>query len=149
MDIRAVAEPDKLAYQDLLLLADEQMDMVERYLHRGEMVALWDQGEVKSICVVTQEGDGVYELKNMATRPSCQRQGYGKRLIQFLLEHYRGKGTVLYVGTGDSPQTLGFYQSCGFVPSHVVPRFFTDHYDHPIFENGVQLVDMIYLKAYL
>ena len=53
------------------------------------------------------------------------------------------------MGTGGSPQALGFYQSCGFVPSHVVPRFFTDHYDHPIFENGVQLVDMIYLKAYL
>jgi len=27
-----------------------------------------------------------------------------------------------------------------------VPIFFTDHYDHPIFEGGVQLVDMIYLS---
>lgn len=33
--------------------------------------------------------------------------------------------------------------------SHIVPNFFTDHYDHPIFEGGVQLTDMIYLKKEL
>lgn len=30
-----------------------------------------------------------------------------------------------------------------------VPRiknFFTDNYDHPMFDDGVQLVDMVYLK---
>lgn len=149
MEIRFVPPEQRLTYQDLLLLADEQLDMVEQYLYRGEMFALWDQGVVKSVCVVTQEGEGVYELKNMATAPAFQRQGWGRRLVEFLLEHYRDKGTTLYVGTGDSPQTLGFYKSCGFVFSHVVPHFFTDHYDHPIFENGVQLVDMIYLKQHL
>ncbi|TAH54862.1 MAG: GNAT family N-acetyltransferase, partial [Methanosarcina mazei] len=28
-------------------------------------------------------------------------------------------------------------------------EFFTDNYDHPIYENGKQLVDMIYLKREL
>ena len=42
--------------------------------------------------------------------------------------------------------TIPFYEACGFRRSHVVPSFFTDHYDHPIFEGGVQLVDMIYLS---
>ena len=31
----------------------------------------------------------------------------------------------------------------------VFPGFFTDHYDHPIFEEGKQLVDMVYLKKEL
>ena len=33
--------------------------------------------------------------------------------------------------------------------SHVVRNFFTEHYDHPIFECGRQLVDMVYLKMEL
>ena len=36
---------------------------------------------------------------------------------------------------------------CGFIRSNSVPHFFTDNYDHPIYEDGVQLVDMIYLRS--
>lgn len=42
--------------------------------------------------------------------------------------------------------SLGFYHACGFIDSHRVERFFTDNYDHPIIEDGIQLVDMVYLK---
>jgi len=97
MVIKKVNESDKLKYRDLLLLADEQMSMIEKYLYRGEMFALYDDNEVKSICVVTDEQNGIYEIKNLATSP-------------------------------------------------VVKNFFTDHYDHPIYENGRLLTDMIYLK---
>jgi len=30
--------------------------------------------------------------------------------------------------------------------SYRVKNFFTDNYDHPIFEGEIQLIDMIYLK---
>ena len=39
-----------------------------------------------------------------------------------------------------------FYEKCGFVRSHNIPNFFTDNYDHPIYECGVQLIDMVYLQ---
>lgn len=42
--------------------------------------------------------------------------------------------------------TIAFYKNCGFVYSHRIPNFFTDNYEHPIFEAGKQLKDMIYLK---
>ena len=42
--------------------------------------------------------------------------------------------------------TIPFYEACGFVKSHCVRNFFIDHYDHPIYEGGVRLVDMIYLR---
>jgi hypothetical protein len=45
--------------------------------------------------------------------------------------------------------TLDFYEKCEFKRSHVVKNFFTDNYDHPIIEDGKQLVDMIYLKRSL
>ena len=52
----------------------------------------------------------------------------------------------MLVGTGETPAILSFYESCGFEISHRVKNFFTDNYDHPMFEDGIQLVDMIYLK---
>ena len=147
MEIRKV-ETDKKRYLDLLLLADEQEDMVDRYLDRGTMYVLEDGG-VKAECVVIDEGDGVLELKNIAVEPAAQGKGYGKALIDFLIETYAGQYTVLQVGTGDSPSTIPFYESCGFRRHHLVKNFFTDHYDHPIYEGEVQLVDMVYLEREL
>ena len=143
MKIRNVTH-NKKAYMDLLLLADEQEDMIDRYLERGDMFVLEDGG-VLAECVVTREGDGVYELKNIAVAPDCQRRGYGKQLIEFAFSYY-GDCERMLVGTGDVPSSLGFYHSCGFTESHRVKNFFTDHYDHPMFEDGKQLVDMVYLK---
>lgn len=136
---------NKKQYIDLLLLADEQEDMIDRYLGKGTMYVLDDNG-VKCECVVTDEGDGILEIKNIATAPQQQGKGYAKSLIDFIVKKYAGQYTVLQVGTGDSPATVPFYKRCGFVRSHVIPNFFTNNYDHPIFENGVQLVDMVYLQ---
>ena len=147
MEIKRV-ETDKKRYLDLLLLADEQEDMVDRYLERGTMYVLEDDG-VKAECVVTDEGDRILELKNIAVEPAAQGKGYGKALIDFLIETYAGQYTVLQVGTGDSPSTIPFYEACGFRRHHLVKNFFTDHYDHPIYERGMQLVDMVYLQRAL
>lgn len=139
----------KKRFLDLLLLADEQESMIDLYLERGEMFALYDRNILRAICVVTDEGDRTVELKNIATDPQYQRQGYGKRLIRFLFEHYSGKYDTLFVGTGESPLTVPFYEQNGFRYSHRIKNFFTDNYDHPIFEDGKQLVDMIYLRKKL
>ena len=139
---------NKKDYLPLLLLADEQEDMIDRYLERGTMYVLDDNG-VKSECVVTDEGNGVLEIKNIATVPTQQGNGYARALIDFLTETYNGSFSILQVGTGDSPATIPFYEKCGFVRSHIVPNFFTDNYDHPIFECGIHLVDMVYLQKKL
>ena len=144
METRKV-ETDKKQYLDLLLLADEQEDMIDRYLERGTMYVLVDDG-VRAECVVTDEDGGILELKNIAVEPDFQHKGYGRALVDFLIQTYIGQYTVLQVGTGDSPSTIPFYESCGFHRHHLVRNFFTDHYDHPIYECGVQLVDMVYLQ---
>ena len=94
-------EDNKKRYMSLLFLADEQEDMIDRYLEKGTM----------------------YVLE----------------------ENFR----ILRVGTGDSQLTLPFYKKCGFIESHRIKNFFTDNYDHPIFECGVQLIDMVYLEKNL
>ena len=144
MNIIEITE-NKKEYLTLLLLADEQEDMIDRYLDNGRMYVLDDNG-IKCECVVTDEGNGVLEIKNIATVPEYQGEGYAIALIDFIIKKYREQYIVLQVGTGDSPLTIPFYEKCGFVRSHIIPNFFTDNYDHPIYEGGRQLVDMVYLQ---
>ena len=139
---------NKKQYMELLFLADEREDMIDKYINRGTMYILEDNG-VKAECVVTDEGNGVLEIKNIATNPKFQGMGYGKSLIDFVANKYKNKFSVLQVGTGDSPATIGFYIKCGFSHSHIIKNFFTDNYNRPIYEEGVKLVDMIYLRRVL
>lgn len=134
----------KKEYIDLLLLADEQENMIDKYLENGEMFVLDDNG-IKAECVITKEANGIYELKNIAVLPDFQRKGYGKSLIEYLFTHY-SDCKVMFVGTGDCPSSLSFYHNCGFKESHRIENFFIDNYDHPMFEDGIQLIDMVYLK---
>ena len=136
---------NKKQYLDLLLLADEQEDMVDRYLDSGKMYVLDDNG-VKCECVITDEKNDILEIKNIATVPEYQGKGYARALIEFIVNNYREQYAILQVGTGDSPLTIPFYEKCGFVRSHIISNFFTDNYDHPIYESGIQLVDMVYLQ---
>ena len=139
---------NKKQYMELLFLADEQEDMIDKYINRGTMYILDDNG-VKAECVVTDEGNGILEIKNIATNPKFQGMGYGKSLIDFVANKYKNKFSVLQVGTGDSPATIGFYIKCGFSHSHIIKNFFTDNYNHPIYEKGIKLIDMIYLRRVL
>ncbi|MBK9577938.1 MAG: GNAT family N-acetyltransferase [Fibrobacteres bacterium] len=144
MEIVKVVE-DKKRFLDLLLLGDEQESMIDLYLPQGDLYALYD-GELKSVCVVVAVDREICELKNIATYPASQGKGYARSLIRFVADLYQGMYRTMLVGTGETPRILSFYESCGFVCSHRVANFFTDHYDHPMFEDGIQLVDMVYLK---
>lgn len=144
MEIREIKE-NKRQFLSLLLLADEQENMIERYMEKGTMYVLEDNG-VKGECIVTDEGGGALEIKNIAIKPECRKKGYGRALIDFIAMEYKGKYSILQAGTGDSPLTIPFYEKCGFVRSHSIKNFFTENYDHPIYEDGIQLKDMIYLQ---
>ncbi len=144
MIIKQITE-NKKQYIKLLLLADEQESMIDRYLNRGKMYALFDD-DLKTICVVTDENNKVCELKNIATYPKYQGQGYGRQMIEYICNCYNTNFNTMLVGTGDSPLTIPFYKECGFQESHRIKNFFVDNYDHPIIECGKQLIDMVYLK---
>lgn len=138
----------KKRFLPLLLLGDEEETMIDRYLERGELFALYD-GDLKAVAVVTREAETVFELKNLAVEPKAQRQGYGHYLIEVLCGLYGREGNKMLVGTGDVPSALDFYAASGFVRSHIVKNFFTDNYPLPIFEGSTQLVDMVYLERKL
>lgn len=143
MEIKSIKEK-KDEFMDLLLLGDEQESMVNKYLHRGELYALYDN-DLKTVCVVTQESENIYEIKNISTREEYQGNGYGSCMIKYIIEKYKGKADQLLVGTGEDDKILSYYKGLGFIYSHTVKDFFMNNYDHEIFENGKQLKDMIYL----
>ena len=138
---------DKKRYLNLLLMADEQESMIDRYLEHGNLFVMHygqAMGEAVAVAVVTDEGNGICELKNLAVLPSLQRKGYGRKMVDFLCKRYCADYIKMIVGTGESQKTISFYKSCGFSYSHTVPDFFVKNYNHPIVEDGYVLKDMIY-----
>ncbi len=152
---------DREQYRDLLLLADEQWNMVELYLHRGEMFAAYAEDEPRTKadsalvpdralgCIIVagegvdERGLRIAEVKSLAVDPVHQRSGIGRALLEFAAQHAACEYDVLRVGTGDSPLTVPFYEACGFARSHVLPNFFIATYDPPRGEAGVQLTDRV------
>lgn len=145
MNITAISG-DRKRYIDLLLLADEQESMIDKYIDRGDMFAAHEDGRTVAVCIVTEEGENIYEIKNLAVAPAFQARGYGKKMIEFIRTRYGSSCKTLLVGTGDTPATTNFYRKCGFRYSHTVPDFFTLNYDHPVIDGGKILTDMIYFK---
>ena len=58
---------NKKEFLELLLLADEQESMIDLYLERGEMYALYD-GDLKAACVITDEGSLSYAIGRYSRR---------------------------------------------------------------------------------
>jgi len=144
MEIKLITE-DKEKYLDLLLLGDEQENMIKKYLYRGELFALYDD-DLKTVSIITQESDEIYEIKNIATYEKYHGKGYGTFMLKYIIEEYKNKCKKLWLGTGDNDKILSYYRKFGFTYSHTVENFFVDNYDHEMFADGKQLIDMIYLK---
>ncbi len=147
MKIEKINE-NKKQFLDLLLLADEREEMIDKYLPGGDLFALYDS-DLKGACVVAPVDCETCELKNIAIYEKQQGKGYGKALIQYISGYYKDRYKTMLVGTGEVPWILSFYENCGFKPSHRVKNFFTDNYDHLMFDGDIQLVDMVYLKKNL
>lgn len=139
---------DKKKFLDLLLIGDEQESMIDRYLERGRLfVGLDKDCKAMAVCVVTDEGNDVFEVKNLAVKQCYRCQGYGRRMLEYV--EYLLPGKILQLGTGETPSTLRFYYNLGFEYSHRITDFFTDNYDKTIVEEGVRLKDMVYLRKFL
>lgn len=138
-------EANKRTYLPLLLLADPSEEMIAKYLDRGDLFLLREDGAPACVAVVAEyDAPGACELKNLATDESLQNRGHAGRMLQFLFAHCAKTCRTMYLGT--SEQMIPFYRRFGFAPSHTVKNFFTDFYPEPIFENGLQCIDMLYLK---
>ena len=123
--------------------------MINKYIKQSTIFALYENNALTSACAVIQTDNETIEIKNLATYPEYQNRGYATALINFVCNKYKTEFKYLILGTGENNKTLEFYKKRGFQETHRIKNFFIDNYSHPIFEDGKQLKDMIYLKKIL
>lgn len=138
--------PVTAAPMELLLLADPSEEKIRSYLPKSRCFAAMSNGVVIGACVVQSRGVGVHELMSIAVHPDYQQSGNGTLLLQWVVEFFRRAGaSELEVGTGTFGYQLAFYQRQGFRITSIDRDFFLKNYDEPIFEDGIQLMDMLRL----
>ncbi len=131
---------------DLLLLADPSEEKVRSYLPRSRCFTATSGGTVVGACVVQPLGGGAHELMCIAVPADLQRSGYGTALLKWVLELFREAGASrIEVGTGTFGYQLAFYQRQGFRVTGIDRDFFVSNYPEPVFEDGIQLFDMLRL----
>ena len=148
MQIKEITK-NKTAYIDILLIGDEDEKMINRYIEQSIIFSLYENNVLTSVCAVITIDNETIEIKNLATYPEYQNRGYASALINFVCNKYKRNYKYLILGTGENNKTLEFYKKRGFQETHRLKNFFIDNYEHPIFEGGKQLIDMIYLKKIL
>jgi len=83
---------------------------------------------------------------NITVQPGHQKSGYGAALLKWVIEYFRKSGaSKIEVGTGTFGYQLAFYQRHGFRVTSIDYDFFVNNYPEPIFEDGIQLFDMLRL----
>ncbi|WP_410879260.1 GNAT family N-acetyltransferase [Myroides sp. DW712] len=135
----------------LLLLADETIEAIERYLYDCTVYSVWNGlEEIAVFCLYRQDAKTV-EIKNIAVSTAYQNKKIGSFLVQVIKNLAKEQQfETLIVGTADTGQAqIRFYERNGFVLYDTRKNFFLDNYPAPIFENGKQLVDMVLLKMEL
>ena len=126
MEIREIRE-NKTAFMDLLLIGDEDEAMINRYLEPSTLFVLYDSEKPVSLCAVMKIDSDTIEIKNLATYPKYQNNGYASALLDFVYDKYKNECIALILGTGENEKTLRFYKKRGFVEFDRVKNFFIDN----------------------
>ncbi|MBI3234461.1 MAG: GNAT family N-acetyltransferase [Bacteroidetes bacterium] len=135
---------------DLLLLADETMEAIKKYIYDSDIYVLFTKVNTSpaGVVVINKVSDLQIEIKNIAVLESFQGKGIGSSLIQRIKEiaaHDNYKEII--VGTPDvGIREIEFYEKNGFIRYGIKKNFFIENYSIPIIEDGVILKDMVMLK---
>jgi ribosomal protein S18 acetylase RimI-like enzyme len=135
----------------LLLLADETTEAIDQYIFNSDIYLLYDGTENIAVMALYRNSDTELEIKNIAVIESYRSKGIGSILISKAKEiarenHYK----TLSVGTSDTGfQQIRFYEKNGFMKTGIRKDFFIENYPSPIYENGLQMRDMVLLTHHL
>lgn len=149
--------PDKLLVKELslkeapyrlLLMADPSEKMLSTYIDKGILYGAFINQELIGEYVLLKKDHLTAEIKNIAVESNWQGKGIGKFLLQHAANEAQQLGCkTLQIGTGNSSiNQLLLYQRSGFEITSIVKNFFKDHYDTPIYENGIECKHLIVLE---
>lgn len=135
----------------LLLLADETKEAINQYIFNSDIYLLHNSTENIAVMALYKKSTTELEIKNIAVIESYRNKRIGSILINKAKEiakenHYK----TLTVGTSDTGfQQIRFYEKNDFIKSGILKDFFIENYPDPIYENGLQMRDMVLLSHHL
>ncbi|WP_375754098.1 GNAT family N-acetyltransferase [Vibrio sp. HN007] len=139
----------------LLLEADPSKTCIQSYLERSLCFAAFENEQLVGACVThsqatdSEETDHT-EIFNIAVWPEFQGKGIGTALLKHVIEQLKKYGyKTVELGTGTFGYQLTYYQRLGFRVEGVRKNFFIEHYEEPIYEHGLQHIDMLRLALKL
>ncbi|AZB08507.1 N-acetyltransferase [Chryseobacterium sp. G0162] len=142
-----IAKDSEIPYE-LLLLADETVEAINQYIFKCDIYLLHDGTENIAVMALYKNSDTELEIKNIAVIESYRSKGIGSILIHKAKEiAANNQYEILSVGTSDTGfQQIRFYEKNGFMKTRIRKDFFIENYPTPIYENGLQMRDMIILE---
>ena len=133
---------------EILLEADPSVEKIQAYLPRSRCFVAMLHGKPVGAYVVQPIAPAVYELMSIAVSPEYQRKGIGSELLRHAVTTVQDMDARrLEVGTGTFGYQLTWYQREGFRVFAVERDFFLVNYEEPIYENDIQLKDMLRLAV--
>lgn len=140
-------QPGEPVPMDLLLLADENPQLIRKYLPLSQVYLLKLEGQTQGVGLLqVQEQEA--EIVNLAIAPQYQGQGWGKRLLLYLVKVARQQGYPrVRIKTGNSSiNQFALYQRVGFDLIDVHYNYFIETYPQPIWENQIRCKHQLILE---
>lgn len=146
-----IVKPGEKIPYELLLLADETTEAIDQYIFNCDIYVLHDGERNIAVMALYKNSNTELEIKNIAVTESYRNKGIGSILINKAKEIALDKlYQKLTVGTSDTGfQQIRFYEKNGFLKTGIRKNFFIENYPEPIYENGLQMRDMVLLTHHL
>ena len=83
----------------------------------GSVYLCEEGGEIKGFLDLLDidEKEKCLYISAIYVHPSCQKQGIGRCLLEYVSEEYKVKVSRIEISTLKDGPSVGFYQKCGFV----------------------------------
>ncbi|MHC5202382.1 GNAT family N-acetyltransferase [Myroides sp. LJL119] len=139
--------PSQAPYE-LLLLADQSKEAIDKYLTLCDVYLANIQGKDVGVCCVRMHNQYQVEIMNIAVDTQFQGREIGRELIQYVKKIARAnKIRQILVGTNDNgDKQIKFYRKNGFVDFYTRVNYFKENYNELIWENGKYLDHMLVLR---
>jgi ribosomal protein S18 acetylase RimI-like enzyme len=133
----------------LLRDADEDMARISQAVETHSGYLAYVNDVLIGAAVIEWEAE-TSEILYIAVDSAVRGKGYGKAFIAWIMEEARRRSVkALIVGTANSSlENIAFYQKCGFRIDSVRKDYF-DYFSAPVYDNGIQLRDMLVFRCEL
>jgi len=144
---RWLALYERIPYE-LLLLADETIDAINRYVMDSDIYVLERGGKPIAAYVLYALNECEVEIKNIAVDRAHQGRGIGGFLLRDAAAKAAESGySTLLIGTAETAtKQIALYRRAGFSFHGIKKNFFTANYAAPIVEDGIPLKHMLMLR---